>query len=388
MPDSDPRNHSLPPKTLALRDLAQQGNLAAMSQLLNQALAHKQVETTLSKDNSELEINLTAEREPEQAVCLILLAREIKHWHLDAATTLRISGQVVDAPIPCWQRVISLPSLLESTLQVKPPAKRSSAHLPTTAPLPKIPIRTLDRDSWQAVGAGLLLSLLLISSGQLSFFLSYLIIMVHELGHTFTAWLFGYPAVPAFDFMFGGGVTLHGDRYFILVWLVYLGLGGALYFYRYNRLTQKFLLALAAVYSFFAFTPIHNLLFVVMGHGFELIFASIFLYRALSGFACRYSIERPLYGMVGFFMVFYDLRFTHSLLIDPEVRAIYEQGKGGVIDNDFVRLARDYLQVDLGVVASLFWVLAALIPLMTFLIYRYRAIMIYLFSRLFLVTVD
>lgn len=30
---------------------------------------------------------------------------------------------------------------------------------------------------------------------------------VHEVGHAFTGWIFGYIAIPAFDYINGGGVT-------------------------------------------------------------------------------------------------------------------------------------------------------------------------------------
>jgi hypothetical protein len=380
-----PSDPALPTKTTALRQLAQAGSRAAMNQLLCQALAHKQVKATIREHNGDLEIQLTGRNIPEPAVCLTLIAREIQHWTLDSHPTLRITGQSVDPLSVAWEEVISLPSLLERALEFKPQQYPPPSPHPALLPTPKFPIQQMDAASWQAVGAGLLLSLLVLSSGQLSFLLSYLVILIHELGHTLTAWLFGYPAVPAFDFMFGGGVTLQGDRLLLLVWLIYLGFGAGMYFYRYNPLTQRVLLVLIAVYSFCAFTPVHNLLFVAMGHGFELIFASIFLYRALSGFGCRYSIERPLYGMVGFFIVFYDLRFAWGLIVNPVARALYQQAKGGLIDSDLIRVGRDYLQVDLGVVAAILWLLAALIPILTWIIYRHRATMLYLFSRLILV---
>jgi hypothetical protein len=194
--------------------------------------------------------------------------------------------------------------------------------------------------------------------------------------------------VPAFDFMFGGGITMQGDRHLMIIWLIYAVIGWLAYFYRRNQLTSRWLLALIITYTIFAFTPIHNMLFVVMGHCFELIFAGIFLYRALSGFGCRYSIERPLYGMVGFFIVFYDIRFAWGLIADPIARAIYEQGKGGIIDNDLVRLARDYAHLDLSAIAWVFLILSILIPPLIWLLYRHRAAMLYAFGQLFLVKVD
>jgi hypothetical protein len=125
-----------------------------------------------------------------------------------------------------------------------------------------------------------------------------------------------------------------------------------------------------------------------MGHGSELIFAGIFLYRALSGIGCRVAIERPLYGMLAFYTVFYDIRFAYRLITNLEVRLIYEEGKGGLLDNDFVILANQVLGVDLSVVASVFLILCLLTPVVAILLFRYQNWMMVRLSRLFLITSD
>ncbi|MCY7320532.1 MAG: hypothetical protein LH660_01705, partial [Phormidesmis sp. CAN_BIN36] len=53
-------------------------------------------------------------------------------------------------------------------------------------------------------------------------------------------------------------------------------------------------------------------------------------------------------------------------------REMYEGGIGGVIDNDFIILARDYFSVDLSVVANIFLIGCVVIPLMVFLVFRYE----------------
>ncbi|MBW4551464.1 MAG: hypothetical protein KME35_10190 [Aphanocapsa sp. GSE-SYN-MK-11-07L] len=385
-----PLTEALPDKMIDLRHLAGQGNTAAMTRLLNQSLAHKQITAAITYQERDLKIGLTAPTLPDQQTSLTLIARELTHWHLPAQTMLTVSGQVTDACSIDWQRVAPLAQLSLSPVHSVSPSLADAVSLePWQANEPvKIQFQRLDPSSLRAIAAGLFLSLLLIASGRLSFLFGYLVTVVHELGHTACAWFFGYPAIPAFDFMFGGGVTMHGDRHLIIVWLIYLGFGGLAYFYRRNRLTSRFLLGLIITYTIFAFTAIHNMLFVIMGHGFELLFAGIFLYRGLSGFGCRHSIEQPLYGMVGFFIVFYDLRFSWRLIADPIARAVYEQGKGGIIDNDLVRLVRDYVPVDLSAIAWIFLILSALIPGLIFQLYRHQAVMLATFNRLFLTRVD
>ena len=206
----------------------------------------------------------------------------------------------------------------------------------------------------------------------LGFVFGYLAVLVHELGHTATAWLFGYPSIPAFDFAYGGGLTVHQERAPGLVVVVYAGLAVLFHYLRRNR-TALMLVALAAVaYTLAAFTPLHQVLIVSMGHGSELVFAGIFLYRAASGAACRVRLERPAYAFCGMFLVLHDLLFAWSLLQDPVQRAVYEDAKGGGHWMDLSRLAGEFLGTDLATVAAGL-VLACAIPLpLALLAHRYR----------------
>jgi hypothetical protein len=249
---------------------------------------------------------------------------------------------------------------------------------------PRLQVQAFDPETWKVIGAGVFLAVLISLLGQVSFFLSYFVILIHELGHSAISWLFGFPAIPAFDFLHGGGVSIWAtERWFILVWLVYVGLGWLLYRYRHNSLTARCLWGVGLVYSLCAFTPLHSLLRTSMGHGFELIFAGIFGYRGLSGYACRYPIERPLYLMLGVFTILVELKFCGGLLWNPEFLEIYLQGKGGIIDNDLVLVARDYLHVNLSLVVVLLLMLALATPVMTMGLYRYRQWLGYSLYRLF-----
>ena len=214
----------------------------------------------------------------------------------------------------------------------------------------------LDRPGLEALLAGTFLAVLVSLLRQVTFFLSYFITLVHELGHAFAAWLFGYAAVPAFDFLYGGGVTMQLESRFLLMVLAIWGSIGWLFWRcRRNAETMRWLLAALVGYCLAYFTPLHEMLAVAMGHGFELLFAALFLYRGLSGEGCRYSIERPLYVMLAVFTVLQGMHFSWQLLFDADFRSLYLAGKGGVIDNDFVRLARDYWGgIPLSVVAGSF----------------------------------
>ena len=105
-----------------------------------------------------------------------------------------------------------------------------------------------------------------------------------------------------------------------------------------------------------------------MGHGSELVFAGVFLYRAISGSSIKLAAERPLYAMVGSFIVLSDMRFAWGLIHDVGARAAYEEAKGGGHWMDFSVLAEQYLHVELTTVAGLFWIACLLPPLAAWLV--------------------
>lgn len=396
--------------TSQLRQAAALGDLAAIILLLNRSLEPQKTQVTARIQGHCLHLRLDATKLPTARVCITLLVRELQAWPCQPAFTAMIEGYDNLAKEPKWSEQLDLTSRtkLESIAQgFRQSSSSSSASRPPTLPTTPqrspqyleiesieqrreefgIPVQSVDHLGWQTMGAGLFLALLLLASEQVTFLLSPLITLIHELGHAATAWFFGYPAIPAFDFMHGGGVTVHGDRAPVILWLIYGGIAFLLYFYRQNRLTLTVLLVTTIIYSWWALGSTHEMLFVAMGHGFEIIFAGIFLYRGLSGYGCRYPIERPLYGMIGFFTVFYNLRFAWQLQFDQVQRQVYLYGKAG-IDNDFVRLARDYFHTDLSVIAATFWWLMLLTPVFIFILYRYRQLMLFIVARLFLTQTD
>lgn len=209
--------------------------------------------------------------------------------------------------------------------------------------------------------------------------------LVHEMGHAIFGWLFGYPSFPAFDILWGGGVTLHTERNPVLLAVVFAGFLALFYVYRANRATLAVLAALIAIYTLMAFTSIHSILILFMGHGTELLIAGIFLYRGLSGRAVVHAAERPLYAIIGFFLIFSDLAFAYRLISSASFREEYECAKGGCIDMDFVRIAADHLHVKVTAVAGFFLVSCLVVLLLAFLAFRYdrylRAALAHLLTR-------
>lgn len=201
--------------------------------------------------------------------------------------------------------------------------------------------------------------------------------LVHEMGHTIFGWLFGYPSFPAFDVIWGGGVTLHTERSQVLLGLIVAGFAALLYLFRANRTTLAVLAILFAAYLVTAFTSLHSMLILFMGHGTELLIAGIFLYRGLSGRSIVHGVDRPLYAIIGFFLVFSDLAFAYRLMSSAGFREEYACAKGGCMDMDFVRIATEYVHGTMSGVAGFFFLCCLMVPVLAFLAFRYER---YLFA--------
>lgn len=292
-----------------------------------------------------------------------------------------------DGRAECLRCGVVFAKVREAGASEKPPASRLDATLPeiydetvherapaaVAASVELPPPSGLDRQGRIALGVGFGLSVVVLAIPFARFVLSYLGVLVHELGHSVVSWIFGYPAVPAFDFSYGGGVSVSFDRNGGLVMTI-LALWGFLFwsYRKYPRLLGL-LAAVFGLWAVLAWTPLHEALGIAMGHGTELVFAGIFLYRAAGGSGCKMpEIERPLYSMIGWFLVLEQTWFAWGLVTDPGKRQLYADAKGGGHWMDFSRLARDYAHVSLETVAGAFLLCCVLTPAAAWAFLRYR----------------
>lgn len=232
--------------------------------------------------------------------------------------------------------------------------------------------RSLDRNGWIMLGIGPTVALLSFLFFWLRWTFSVFETLVHEMGHAIFGWIFGYPSLPAFDLIWGGGVTVHVDQSTALLLLVYALLVGLIVIYRRNTAAVAVIVGVIAVHLFCTFTKYHSLLMVAMGHGTELLIGGLFIYRSLSGRAIIHLVERPLYSIIGFFLVFSNMALSYTLLTSWYERGVYATAKGGHMEMDFIRIARDHLNWKLSSVALLFLVFSALTPLVAYLAFRYE----------------
>jgi predicted Zn finger-like uncharacterized protein len=261
------------------------------------------------------------------------------------------------------------------------PKKLSAADAPVPAPAPiAAPQRSIsrrkpkliDRHGRFAIVIGLGLACFALLVPWAGFVVHVLMTVVHELGHVATAWLFGSPALPSFDLTYGGGFSHILARQPIVIILVYAAFASLAYRMRDDRTALITVLAVIVLYSAVVFSSLRELLVIAMGHGSELLFAGLFLFRAFSGSQIVRSQERPLYAFLGLYIVMDRARFAYRLMTSHEHRESYGNAKGGGHWMDFSRIANEHLHVRLEVVAGLFLLACAITPMAAFLFYCYQ----------------
>jgi hypothetical protein len=241
--------------------------------------------------------------------------------------------------------------------------------------------RRLDKTILTHMATGLIIALIVFWVPLFSIVFLGMITLIHEMGHAACAFLIGRPALPAFDFQYGGGVTGIFARNNWLLVLIY-GIVAWLFFVsRRNKFALAVLLPLVCLHALLVFTKLGDQFISTMGHGTELIIAGVFLYRGWAGRSILNPLERPLYSALGQFIVLKDAYFAFLLMTSVVERAQYLQGKGNIHANDFVLVARGF-GVDLSTVAFLFLLCCALPPVLSFLAWRYETRMWWLLQNL------
>jgi hypothetical protein len=194
----------------------------------------------------------------------------------------------------------------------------------------------ITRRELKILGFGLVAALVVHAVPLLRFVFLALKTLFHELGHAVVAWLLGHPAIPAFDFVYGGGFTHQGSFKLPIA----LAVAGAFAWLGWRlRGNPRGLAALGAIFAVWLVCVSaewrRETVIAAAGPAFELIIAGIFFYQALAGVGWRIpEIERPLGAFVAFFVQLYAMQFPLRLINDPDFLAWYQEGKGGALMND------------------------------------------------------
>ncbi len=281
----------------------------------------------------------------ECARCGLVFAR----WHAQPAARVASGATRLAAPLGALVAARSEPS-------------------PQTGAQPWV-----DRTGWLSFVGGFLTAALALQFPLARAALGGLATLVHEMGHAAFGWLFGYPSVPAFDFVYGGGVTLHQQRVPLLCFAIAACACYGVWALRDRRPLRELCIGWIVVWAALALTRGHDAVILAMGHGAELAFATLALHRALSGRGCKLEAERPLYGLAGGYLVLSGLAFAWRLRTSAFHRAAYADAKGGGHWMDFSRLANEHLHVPLETVATAFGVACLAPPAIALWLQRRRA---------------
>ncbi|MGZ8792272.1 MAG: hypothetical protein ACXW4P_29070, partial [Thermoanaerobaculia bacterium] len=207
----------------------------------------------------------------------------------------------------------------------------------------------IGRSELKILGFGLIAAILIYALPFTRFVFSAIVTLFHELGHAVAGWLLGYASIPAFDFVYGGGLTHHGPFRLSIAVAVGCGFAYLAWLFRQNR---KSVAIVAVLFLFWLFLVTREwrreLAFASAGHLAEFILAGILFYKALAGVGWRApDLERPLGAFVAFFVQIHSTLFAWRLIRDPQFLDWYREGKGGALMNDLEVIALD-LQIWLG----------------------------------------
>lgn len=96
-----------PPKSQpSLKELAKQGDLDAITTLLNSALEHKQITAKVSQEDDGLHITLESAQVPDQQVALTLIRRQLMGLKTVSLKNAKVYGQQIGAESPAWTNTL------------------------------------------------------------------------------------------------------------------------------------------------------------------------------------------------------------------------------------------------------------------------------------------
>ena len=150
-------------------------------------------------------------------------------------------------------------------------------------------------DGWRTwlIGAGLgALAQLFFVGGYITWFLGAL---CHEMGHTAVALFCGSFAYPAIR-LDGHAAAFHQEPSTVAALCIWAALAWLAWRFRSDRGWLILFLVATALYPLVAFTELREYVHLAAGHLGELVFATIFFWRAMKGGLTANPVERPLYS--------------------------------------------------------------------------------------------
>lgn len=260
----------------------------------------------------------------------------------------------------------------------EPEADELARSAPAAVPMPAPPEwidaskRREQLEPWLFLGLGAITGPVFGLTPMLGYMGWFLASLVHEMGHAGFAWFCGMPAFPAIA-LDGHAAAMHGEQSPALVIGIALALA-AVAWHKLAGRTRWIAVGIAGfLYPAFAFSSAREVLHLLAGHGGELAFATLALWKCLDGGFTRSKPERLLYGTVGWFLVGRNAFLCFGLMTSEAARAEYDTSGSFGLTNDYQRIAEDLLYWRLESVAALMLVATLLVvPLAIALTFLWR----------------
>lgn len=250
----------------------------------------------------------------------------------------------------------AMPSSIEPAL----PRERDREAAPGSAQ--RTHQRELRTGAWPYLAIGAVTAPIFALTPMLKYMGWFLASLVHEMGHSAMAWLFGMPAFPAIS-LAGHAAAMHSEQSLLLALAIAAAIGAAAWHFLGGRPRRIALALLAVLYPLCAFTGVKELLHLCAGHGGELAFATLCLWKTLDGGFTHSRLERALYGTVGWYLLGKNVILCFGLMTSASSRAWYADTGSFGMTNDLIRVAEDVLGWSLPAVAFLVLVVAlAVLP--------------------------
>jgi hypothetical protein len=190
----------------------------------------------------------------------------------------------------------------------------------------------------------------------------------HEAGHLLMFWLFGHPAVPALDILYGGGWVHPEPQQPWLLGLVYFSMGvlGLWLHAKKKRRLLMLVCALVPVHLALAFNIGHNILDLYMGAGSELLAATLFVYACLFR-GTRDETPRTAKGdaalrccgvSAGVYLIVKNMFQMGEVMFGKQLRFNYSPATGRYITDDIQKVAQ-YSGLSVSAAASVIFIAAA-----------------------------
>jgi len=251
---------------------------------------------------------------------------------------------------------------------------RGGRKAPSPSPPPTIagPEAGVQAQPWIYLGIGALTAPVFALTPLLGFMGWFLSSLVHEMGHAAVAWFFGMPAFPAIS-LEGHAAAVHSDPSLLLALAVWAMLGASAWHWLRGRTRWVAIGVVAVLYPALAFTQAKEVLQLLAGHGAELAFATLCLWKTLDGGFTESRLERGLYGTIGWYLLGKNVLLCGGLVWSPASREDYFENGSFGLTNDLIRVAEDLLDWRLPIVALLVLIAALLVLPAALFLWRFSS---------------